>query len=183
MIFAPTPLNGCFEINVSPHTDNRGWFMRYYCKDSFLKIGHNKEWNQFNHSFTKNRGTIRGMHFQKHPYQEIKLIRCIQGSIFDVVIDLRKNSPTFLQWYGTDLSADNRKMIYIPAGFAHGFQTLTDNCELLYHHSEPYQPGYEGGISYNDACFNIEWPLPLSVISEKDTSYGIFESNFKGFEL
>ncbi len=181
MKFYPTSLQGCYEIELSPLSDNRGWFVRYYCKENFTSIGHTKEWLQMNHSYTEKMATIRGMHFQKSPHQEIKLVRCIQGRIFDVVIDIRKDSSTFLYWYGTELSAENKKMIYIPEGFAHGFQTLTDYCELLYHHSALYDPASEGGIRHDDPLVNIKWPLPPSVISARDKGYGFLDNSFKGF--
>lgn len=151
--------------------DNRGWFMRSFCKKEFEAIGHTKEWVQMNHSYTSKKGTIRGMHQQIAPYAEIKLVRCIAGSVYDVVIDVRKDSPTYLQWFGCELSATNKQMIYIPEGFAHGFQTLTDDVELLYHHSEFYQPGYESGIMYNDPKIKVVWPLALTEISERDLNH------------
>lgn len=171
MIFAPTPLNGSYIITLSPKGDKRGWFMRSFCKKEFEAIEHTKEWVQMNHSFTAAKGAIRGMHFQMAPYGEIKMVRCIVGAVFDVIVDLRKDSPTYLKWFGIELSAENKKCLYIPEGFAHGFQTLTDNTELLYHHSEFYEPGYESGILYNDPKINIQWPLPVTEISERDKSH------------
>lgn len=181
MIFSPTPLQGCFEINLTLFTDNRGWFGRYFCTEEFKKIGHNKEWLQMNHSFTEKVASIRGMHFQKPPFQEIKLVRCIKGAIFDVVIDLRLDSPTFLNHYEIELSGENKKMVYIPEGFAHGFQTLTENCELLYHHSALYHSDSESGIRYDDPMVGISWPLPAKVISKRDLGYEFLDKNFKGF--
>lgn len=180
MIFTPTPLNGSFVIEPEQFTDNRGWFARYYCKKEFNKIGHEKEWVQMNHSFTAHKGTIRGMHYQVAPYKEIKMIKCIAGAVFDVIIDLRTGSPTFLRWFGVELSSQNRKMIYIPEGFAHGFQSLSDDAELLYHHSAYYTPGAEGGIRYDDPVIKIEWPLPLSIISGRDSTHPYIDNNFKG---
>src|SRR2546421_12907818 len=127
MKFSPGPLKGSFVIDPKPFTDDRGWFTRFYCKNEFQQIGHVKEWVQLNHSVTYKKGTIRGMHYQVHPYQEIKMVKCIVGAVYDVIIDLRSGSETFLNWFGVELSADNKKMIYIPEGFAHGFQCLTDN--------------------------------------------------------
>ena len=138
MIFTETILKGSYVIELNAFTDERGWFARTYCKKEFNAIGHHDEWVQMNHSVTKNKGAIRGMHFQLPPFSEIKLVRCIAGTVYDVVVDLRKNSATFLQWFGVELSAQNKKMIYIPAGFAHGFQTLSNDCELIYHHSQFY---------------------------------------------
>ena len=180
MIFTPTQLEKVFLIDLQQVGDSRGWFSRTYCKNEFAAIGHDKEWVQLNHSFTAKKGTIRGMHFQVPPFSEIKMVRCIAGAVLDVVIDLRKESPTFLQWIGAELSAANKRMIYIPEGFAHGFQCLEENCELLYHHSAFYTPGAEGGIRYNDPLIGIEWPLELADISERDKNHPFLNENFKG---
>ena len=180
MMFTPLMLAGSYEITPSPFTDSRGWFARTYCKNEFAAIGHNSEWVQLNHSFTTHKGTVRGMHYQLPPFREIKMVRCIAGAVFDVIIDLRENSPTFLQWYGTELSAANKKMLYIPEGFAHGFQTLTSDCELIYHHSAFYTPGYEAGIRYSDPRVRIQWPLTVTEISERDAQFLFINPNFKG---
>ncbi len=179
MIFTETILSGSFVIELTLKGDDRGWFARTYCKKEFSQIGHHMEWVQMNHSFTTNKGAIRGMHFQRPPYGEIKMVRCIAGSVFDVIIDLRKNSLTYLKWFGTILSATNKKMVYIPEGFAHGFQTLADNTELVYHHSQFYEPGVEEGILYNDTAVGIEWPLPVTQLSDRDKLHPIIDSNFK----
>ena len=175
MKFIPTILNGSFTIQLDPINDERGWFARYFCKKEFSTIGHNKEWVQMNHSFSLKKGTLRGMHFQKPPHSEVKLVRCIQGSVFDVIIDLRKDSPTFLKWFGTELSAENKLMMYIPEGFAHGFQTLEDNSGLLYMHTAYYSPEAEDGLRYNDPLVNISWPIEISEISMRDTNHDILE--------
>lgn len=180
MTFSATTLEGSFLVDLQTFADERGWFARYYCKEEFAQIGHQKEWVQMNHSFSAKKGTIRGMHFQLAPHKEIKLVRCIAGSIFDVIIDIRKGSPTFLQWFGAELSASNKKSLYIPEGFAHGFQCLEDNCELLYHHSGFYKPGAEGGIKYDDPAVAIRWPLPVAVISERDKNHRLLDKEFKG---
>ncbi len=180
MIFTETILNGSYVIELNAFTDERGWFARTYCKNEFSAIGHHDEWVQMNHSFTNNNGTIRGMHFQLPPFSEIKLVRCIAGAVYDVIIDLRKNSATFLQSFGVELSAQNKKMIYIPAGFAHGFQALSNDCELIYHHSQFYTTGAEGGIKYNDPKINISWPLAVTNISERDNQHNLLDENFKG---
>ncbi|MEI2738070.1 MAG: dTDP-4-dehydrorhamnose 3,5-epimerase [Chitinophagaceae bacterium] len=180
MIFTATPLTGSYVIELTPFADERGWFARYYCKNSFAEIGHSKEWVQMNHSVSYQKGTIRGMHFQMEPYKEIKMVRCIAGSVFDVIIDIRKDSATFLQWFGAELSAENKKMLYIPEGFAHGFQCLSDNCELLYHHSEFYQPAAEAGIRHDDPMIGIQWPLPVSVLSGRDAGHSLLNNDFKG---
>ena len=140
MQFIPAHIEGLYTIRLNKLEDERGWFARTFCKNEFRQIGFEKEFVQFNHSFNKNKGTIRGMHFQNRPYAETKLIRCIQGSVYDVAIDLRKGSPTFLQYFGTELSAENMSSILIPEGFAHGFQTLKDNSALVYHHTQYYAP-------------------------------------------
>jgi dTDP-4-dehydrorhamnose 3,5-epimerase len=180
MKFTPTPLAGSYLLNVNPFDDERGSFSRYYCKDAFRQIGHEKEWLQMNHSVTKTRGTLRGMHFQIAPYSEIKMVKCISGAVYDVIIDLRISSGTFLNWYATELSAKNRQMLYIPEGFAHGFQCLTDDCQLLYHHSAYYTPNAEGGIRYDDPMIGIEWPLPAVVISPRDKEHPYLNKNFEG---
>ncbi len=180
MTFNLTPLEGSYLIDLEPFADERGWFARYYCRNEFSEIGHTKEWVQMNHSVSYKKGTIRGMHFQVQPYREIKMVRCVGGSVFDVIIDIRQDSPTFLQWFGTELSAVNKRMLYIPEGFAHGFQCLDDNCELLYHHSEFYQSGAEAGIKYDDPVIGIQWPLPVSVLSEKDGNHPSLTKDFKG---
>src|SRR5690606_4252244 len=175
MKFLPTILNGSFTIQLDPIKDERGWFARYFCKKEFSSIGHDKEWVQMNHSFTIKKGTIRGMHFQKPPHSEIKLVRCIHGSVYDVVIDLRKDSPTFLNWFGVELSAENKLMMYIPEGFAHGFQTLEDNSGLLYMHTAYYSPEAESGLKFNDPQINISWLLEVSEISLRDNNHDLLE--------
>jgi len=180
MIFHPTKLQGSYEIILSPFADSRGWFVRTYSKDEFARIGFSGEWLQINHSYTREKGTIRGMHFQVQPFREVKLVRCVRGEVFDVIIDVRKNSATFLQWVGIKLSGERMNMIYIPEGFAHGFQTLTDDCELIYLHSEYYKPGFEGGIRYDDAAVAIDWPLAAKNISERDSNHPVIDGTFKG---
>ena len=155
MIFTETKLQGSYTIELEPFTDERGWFARYFCMDEFAQIGHIKEWVQMNHSCTYKKGSVTWNALSIAPVSEIKLVRCIAGAVFDVIVDLRKDSKTFLQWFGTELSASNKKMMYIPEGFAHGFQCLTDDCELLYHHTEFYKPDVEAGIKYDDPKINI----------------------------
>ena len=132
-----------------------------------------------NHSFTAKKGTIRGMHYQKPPCSEIKMLRCIAGTVYDVIIDLRKNSATYLLWFGAELSAANKKIMYIPKGFAHGFQALSNNAELIYHHSQFYTPNAEEGIMYNDTAIGIQWPLPVTELSDRDKAHLLIDSNFK----
>ncbi len=171
MEFIKTTLDGAYLILPEPKSDSRGWFARFFCKEAFSTIGHNKEWVQMNHSFTSVKGTVRGMHFQRHPHSEIKLVRCIAGKIVDVIIDLRPESPTYKQHAAFELSAQNKHMIYIPEGFAHGFQTMEDNTELIYLHSNYYNPEFESGIRYNDQSFSINWPLEMTNISDRDLNF------------
>lgn len=178
MNFVPTTLTGSYLVEYTVFQDHRGGFFRYFCKEEFAKINHGKEWVQMNHSVTSHKGTVRGMHFQHPPAAEIKMVRCIAGKIFDVIIDLRKESPTYLKWEGFVLTAEKRQALYIPEGFAHGFQTLEDNAELLYHHSEYYRPEFESGIRYDDPAVGIEWLLEPVNLSERDKSY-IYINNFK----
>lgn len=180
MIFTPTPLGGSYLIDPAPHVDSRGWFMRTYSKDEFEQIDHRGEWVQMNHSCTAKKGALRGMHFQLPPYGEIKLVRCIRGTIFDVIVDIRKGSATFMHWFGAALSGDNKRMMYIPMGFAHGFQTLTEDCELIYLHSEKYTPGFEGGLRYDDPALAIAWPLAAIDLSERDQRHELISERFEG---
>jgi len=180
MIFRETPLKGAYIIELKPYTDDRGLFVRTYCKNEFSEIRHDQEFVQFNHSVTNQKGTIRGMHYQVPPYSETKLIRCVRGSVHDVIIDLRKDSSTFLKFTAVELSEQNMLSLYIPRGFAHGFQTLEDNSQLIYHHTAYYTPGYEAGIRYNDPAIGIKWPLPVSVITQKDLNHNLLNNSFKG---
>lgn len=183
MTFKETPLIGAYIIELQPFSDDRGWFARTFCKNEFREIGHDQEFVQFNHSVTLKKGTIRGLHFQVPPYSEIKLIRCIRGCVYDVIIDIRENSPTFLQYVAVELSEKNMLSIYIPQGFAHGFQTLEDNSQLIYHHTAYYTPGHEAGLRYNDPAIGINWPLPVSVITEKDLNHFLINNSFKGISI
>lgn len=180
MNFLKTTLADCFIVEYDKYSDDRGWFARTYCKNEFSAVGFDKDWVQHNHSFTHYKGTIRGMHFQQPPFTETKLVRCISGTVYDVVIDLRKSSVTFLKWFAVELSATNKHMILIPEGFAHGFQTLEDDCELLYCHSEFYNPKHESGIYYQDNTIAIDWPLPASQLSERDSNHAIITNTFMG---
>jgi dTDP-4-dehydrorhamnose 3,5-epimerase len=180
MRFTPTPLSGSFVIDLQPFEDERGWFARFYCKDEFAQIGHTREWVQMNHSFTREKGAVRGMHFQLPPFRETKMVRCISGCVYDVIVDLRSGSPGFLKVFGAELSAGNKKMLYIPEGFAHGFQVLEENSELIYLHTETYQPGSEGGIRYDDPMLGIIWPQAVTTVSERDRSHPLLTENFKG---
>jgi dTDP-4-dehydrorhamnose 3,5-epimerase len=183
MIFTQTSIPGAYIIDVELYTDDRGWFARTYCKSEFEKIGHQDEWVQTNHSYTSEIGSIRGMHFQHPPYAEIKTVRCIAGKVYDVIVDLRANSPTFLKWFGVELSAENKRTIYIPKGVAHGFQVLIENSELIYCHTTAYNKQSEGAVLYNDEMIEIKWPLPVTNISSKDKGYNSLDVNFKGIKI
>ena len=180
MIFTALPLAGAYTVDVQAFSDERGWFARVWCKNEFGEIGHTKEWVQMNHSVSYAKGTLRGMHFQHPPFREIKMVRCIAGAVIDVIVDIRQVSPTFLQWQAVELSAKNNRMIYIPEGFAHGFQTLQDNSALIYHHTEFYTPGAEGGIRYDDPLVDIRWTLPVTVVSQRDAGHPLLDHKFKG---
>lgn len=182
MKFAETPLAGAYIVEPEPFLDERGFFARIFCQKEFAAIGFHKQIVQINHSVTRQKGTIRGMHYQLPPVCETKIVRCIQGEVFDVMVDIRAGSPTFLQWHGVELSKDNFCMVFIPEGFAHGFQALTDNAELIYHHSAFYNPEYEQGLNFDDPALAIKWPLPAGAISPKDRSYSLMADGFKGIE-
>ena len=171
MIFTETKLSGAFVIGLQPIEDSRGFFARSWSASEFEERGLVTRILQANVSFNISKGTLRGMHRQAQPFAEVKLVRCSRGAIYDVAIDLRPESPTFMQWTAVELTADNRRMFYIPEGFAHGFQTLMDNTEVTYHVSQVCTPEAERGIRFDDPAFNIDWPLPVSVISGKDSSW------------
>ena len=183
MRYNETEIKGLFTIEVEPFQDHRGKFYRVYCKNELKSIGYSKELVQINQSLTKKKGAIRGMHFQYPPKAETKIVKCLKGSIYDVVIDLRNQSPTYLNWHSEILSADNMKMLYIPEGFAHGFQTLEDNSEVLYFHTEFYSPDYESGIRYDDPKINIKWPLEITDISERDKGFNPIDNDFRGLTI
>lgn len=171
MNFNETPLGGSYIVEIEPHTDNRGFFESLFNKKEFLKIGFSKEIVQINHSYSKRKGTIRGMHYQMYNDTETRIVKCIRGCVFDVVVDLRKNSPTFLKWFGLELSQENNRMFFIPEGFAHGFQTLKSNTELLYFHTGNYNPESEAGINYTDPLFNLKFPLRVTEVSVRDRKH------------
>ena len=171
MIFTETKLKGAFIIDLEPIQDERGFFARSWCGREFEAHGLNPNLVQCNISFNKKKGTLRGMHYQASPHGETKLIRCTMGSIYDVIIDIRNESKTFLKWFACDLTAENRKMLYVPVGFAHGFQTLEDNTEVFYQMSEYYYPEYAHGIRWDDPVIGIEWPNEEKIISEKDNGF------------
>ena len=183
MLIDPAPIEGLFIIQSQPIGDSRGWFSRAYCKQEFETAGLNGEWVQANQSFSSKKGTVRGLHFQKPPFQEIKLIRCIAGKIFDIAVDIRKGSPTFLHWFGVELSDENQKMLYVPGGFAHGFMALTDDVQLYYQVSQYYNQPYEAGLRYNDSLLNIKWPEEITEVSKKDSEHELLKNDFEGLIL
>ena len=175
MLFTPAPLADACIIDLQKREDDRGFFARAWCQQELAAHELNARVVQCNMAFNPKRGTLRGMHYQMSPHQEAKLIRCIRGAIYDVIIDLRPSSPTYMQWMGVELTADNRRMLFVPEGFAHGYQTLMDHTEVFYHVSEFYQPGAERGIRWNDAAFGIDWPpVDIRLLSPKDQNWPNF---------
>ena len=174
MIFTETKLKGAYIMEPEILEDERGFFARTWDQKEFERIGLNSKLVQCNVSFNKKKGTLRGMHYQVAPYQEAKLVRCTRGKIYDVIIDLKPESKTFKEWFGVELREKNCNMLYIPEGFAHGFQTLQDDTEVFYQMSELFRPDYARGIRWDDETFQIRWPLKPTVISKKDSSYELF---------
>jgi dTDP-4-dehydrorhamnose 3,5-epimerase len=183
MQFNDTPLSGAYTIDLERKGDDRGFFARLFCTEEFSQAGLINNFVQINNSLTGKKGTLRGMHYQLPPSAEVKVVRCIKGSLYDVILDLRPDSPTFGQWFGDTLSAENRRMMYVPQGFAHGFITLEDNTEAFYLVSSTYAPDLERGIRYNDPRFAIEWPLEPLELSEKDANWRDFDPDWHGCEL
>jgi len=175
MIFTETILKNAYVIELEKREDHRGFFARTWDKKEFEEHNLNSNLVQCNVSFSKKCGTLRGMHYQKKPFEESKVIRCVKGKIFDVIIDLRTSSSTFKKWFGVELTEENYKMLYVPEGFAHGFQTLEDNTEIIYQVSEFYTPNSELGIHWNDPAFNITWPIEEKIITEKDNAWKVFD--------
>lgn len=178
-----TPLSGLKVIERQCLGDSRGFLSRLFCADELATAGWLKPIAQINQTYTAKAGTIRGMHFQDSPYAEMKLVSCLRGAVFDVAVDLRADSPTFLQWYGVRLSTENRCALLIPEGFAHGFQTLTDDVELLYCHSTPYVPSAEAGLHPQDSRLGISWPMPITELSARDSQHPLVTAAFKGIVL
>lgn len=181
--FTPTPLAGLTLIQRTVLEDQRGFLSRFYCADEFHALGVVKSIAQINHTLTRNKGAVRGMHYQHPPYAETKLVSCLRGEIFDVAVDLRHGSPSFLQWHGVRLSAKNRQSLLIPEGFAHGFQALSDDCELIYLHTAEYQPASEGALNAADPKLGIAWPLAIAEMSERDRNHKLIEQDFQGMVL
>lgn len=174
MLFRDTSLKGVFEINLERKVDERGFFARTWCQEEFALNGLTSRLVQCSISFNSLKGTLRGMHYQHMPHAETKLVRCTAGSVYDVVLDLRPNSPTFKRWIGIMLTAADRNMIYVPEGCAHGFQTMDDETEVFYQMSEFYNPESARGVRWDDPAFKISWPAPVEVISERDRTYPNF---------
>jgi dTDP-4-dehydrorhamnose 3,5-epimerase len=171
MRFEPTEIAGLFAVRLTRFADTRGTFARLFCRDTFAAHGLVHSFVQASLSVTHHAGTLRGMHYQRAPHAEVKLVRCVRGTIFDVVADLRPDSPTYLRWQGFELSPESDLALYIPEGCAHGFQTLVDNCEVLYQMSRPYAPSFADGARYDDPALGIAWPRPVTVIAEKDLAW------------
>lgn len=171
MKFFETELRGAFIIDIEERSDERGFFARGFCRKELEEHGLNGNIVQANISYNKIRGTLRGMHYQKHPYEENKLIRCTRGALYDVIIDLREDSATYKKWIGVELTQSNHRTLYVPEGFAHGFITLEDDTEATYMVTQFYSPSSESGLRWNDPEFNIQWPVEPVVISEKDRNH------------
>jgi len=181
--FTATPLSGLVSVQRKAIEDGRGFLSRFYCAEEYREAGLNKAVVQINQTLTRKKGAVRGLHFQYPPHAETKLVSCLRGEVLDVAVDLRHGSPTFLQWHGEVLSATNRKSLLIPEGFAHGFQTLTGNCELFYLHTEFYRPETEGALNVSDPLLGIAWSLPIVDLSARDRNHAFIDKNFQGVVL
>lgn len=175
-----TPLVGLLVLHKKRMQDHRGFFERVYCSQDLAGVLAGRSIAQVNRSMTAKPGSVRGMHFQRPPYAELKIVSCIKGSIFDVAVDLRRGSPTYLQWHAQVLSDDNGAVLVIPEGFAHGFQTLQPDCEMLYFHTAPYAPDYEAGLNVNDPALAIAWPAAIGEMSERDAAFPTVAQGFEG---
>jgi dTDP-4-dehydrorhamnose 3,5-epimerase len=182
MRFVPTPLPGAFVIELEKREDERGFFARFFCEREFEAAGLDTRFVQINNSLSKDKGTLRGMHYQLGEAAEVKVMRCVRGALWDAILDLRPDSPTFGKSFGVELSADNRLMMYVPQGFAHAILTLTDEAEAFYLLSEFYSPEMERGVRWNDQKFNINWPIEPVEISAKDVNWPNFDPTFHGTE-
>ena len=181
MIFTETELRGAYIIKPEKLEDERGFFARTWCARDFEEHGLNPRLAQCNISYNHKKGTLRGMHFQAEPYAEAKLVRCTRGAIYDVIIDLRPQSATYVKWTAVELTTDNYRMLYVPEGFAHGFQTLEDGSEVFYQMSEFYNPEFSRGIRWNDITLDIKWPIEDPILSDKDKSYPNFQATASDF--
>jgi dTDP-4-dehydrorhamnose 3,5-epimerase len=178
MNFNKTKLNGAYTIDLDKREDERGFFARLFCINEFDGEGMDRNVVQINNSLSKDKGTLRGIHYQLSPKAETKIVRCIKGSLWDVIVDLRPDSPTFLQWFGETLSAENRRMMFVPKGFGHGFVTLEPDTEVIYLVTEFYSPQHERGLRWNDPKIGIEWPIEPVIISDKDKNHKDFDINY-----
>jgi len=178
-----TPIEDVYVAETSRFTDERGAFARLFCERELASALGERHIVQVNHSLTKRVGAVRGMHYQHAPHAEMKMVRCLKGRIWDVAVDLRKDSPSFLNWHAVELSADNDRMMVIPEGCAHGFQVLEADSELLYLHTAFYSPESEGGVRFDDPAIGIDWPLDVTDLSERDNSHSLIDDNFCGVEL
>ena len=183
LALTPLPLAGLFKVQRQRLVDERGFFVRMFCAQDLADAGWTAPIAQINQSFTALRGTVRGMHYQKPPHAEMKLVSCLRGEVWDVALDLRRGSPTFLQWHAEHLSADNGRALLIPPGFAHGFQTLTDHAELLYCHPKAYAPAAEAGLHPLDPRLAVAWPLPVGPLSPRDAGQPWMMEEFEGVRL
>ncbi len=177
MIFTATRLHGAWLIDIEPKEDERGFFARTWCRQELAAQGLDNEIAQESLSFNRHCGTVRGLHFQRPPHEETKIVRCTRGAIFDVIIDLRMHSPTYLQWQGFELTAENRSALYVPKGFAHGFQTLVNGTEIAYQISAFYAPEVAGGYRYDEPAFGILWPVPVTVTSKRDLTWPAYSAS------
>lgn len=178
MQFVPSEISGVFTIELDKRGDDRGFFARAFCTEELSNAGLETDIQQINNSVTAEKAVLRGLHFQRPPHAEVKIVRCVSGAIWDVVVDIREGSPTFGKWFGTDLTAENRTMMYVPKGFAHGFVTLTEHAEIIYFVSSKYAPQAEGGLRWDDSRLAIDWPLRPSSMSTKDESWPLLDDDF-----
>jgi dTDP-4-dehydrorhamnose 3,5-epimerase len=175
-------LDGSYTIEIEKRGDDRGFFARLFCEREFAQHGLETRFVQINNSLSAKRGTLRGLHYQLPPAAEVKVVRCVRGALWDVILDLRAGSPTFGKWFGSELSADNRRMMYVPRGFAHGFITLTDDAEAIYLVSDFYSPDNERGVRFDDPGHQIAWPINPTEVSEKDRKWPDLNTEFHGFD-
>jgi len=176
MKFTPLPMQGAFRVDLELRRDERGFFARIFCVEEFKALGLRTQWVQCNTSFSAKKGTLRGLHFQRPPMAEVKLVRCLRGAIWDVIVDLREGSPTFGHWHGEVLDDSNRTMFYVPEGFAHGFQTLADDVEIMYFNSAFYSAVDEGGLRWDDPTVAVYWPEPVTVLSARDANLSMLQT-------
>ncbi len=175
MIFTPTKIDGAYLVTLEPHVDDRGYFTRFFAQEEFEKAGIDFRMVQTNQAYNKAKGVLRGLHWQTEPKLEAKLFACLAGEIYDVICDVRKNSPTYGRWEGFHLKPDDFKLLFIPGGLAHGYETLVENCKVQYMVSEFYAPEFEKGFRWNDSTFDVKWPIPPTFISEKDKNLPEFK--------